>query len=398
MASRSGGRSDERSGARGATGSARASTSGGSTGSAGRSSSGGSTARRSSGTSPTAGADRQTASSSGGTSASRPAGGSTAGAAGTRQSGRSAGSATSSGQSAPIGQTSSQNQGRESQGQSRESQSTPGAGTGVSAGASMSGSTGSGTSSHAGAGLGAARTSSRTDQERELRTSREQGNMRPGASAQRAGVGGSQRNYAAPLLTSAMGSSSPFAMMRRMMDDMDRLFSDFGFTHPGMLASSLLNPEHWTAGHSPSRAIGGGAAGGSSAPAARRQQGVQRGGQQGLSPLPPGGLWAPQVEVFERGDNLVIRADLPGLTREDVDVEVDEDALIIRGERHSDVEDEQEGFYRSERSYGSFYRAIPLPDNVDASSCNATFRDGVLEVTLPKPPQQQSRARRIDVK
>jgi HSP20 family protein len=222
--------------------------------------------------------------------------------------------------------------------------------------------------------------------------------MRPGASPQRGSVGRNQRSYAAPLLTAAMGSSSPFAMMRRMMDDMDRLFSDFGFTHPGMLASSLLNPEHWSQSQSPSRAISGGSAGGSLAPSARRPQGIQRTGQQGLSPLAQGSLWAPQVEVFERGNSLVIRADLPGLTREDVDVEVDDDTLIIRGERHSDVEDEQEGFYRSERSYGSFYRAIPLPDNVDATACNATFRDGVLEVTLPKPPQQQSRARRIDVK
>jgi len=224
--------------------------------------------------------------------------------------------------------------------------------------------------------------------------------MRPGASAQRGSLGRSnQRSYAAPLLAAAMGGSSPFAMMRRMMDDMDRLFSDFGFTHPGVLASSLLNPEHWSTNQAPSRAVGGSSAAGSISPSARRQQGLQRSGQQGgISPLAQGGLWAPQVEVFERGNNLVIRADLPGLTRDDVDVEVDEDALIIRGERHSDVEDEQEGFYRSERSYGSFYRAIPLPDNIDASACNATFRDGVLEVSLPKPPQQQSRARRIDVK
>jgi HSP20 family protein len=113
---------------------------------------------------------------------------------------------------------------------------------------------------------------------------------------------------------------------------------------------------------------------------------------------PFGSLWAPQVEVLERGNNLVVRADLPGLSRENVDVELDEDALIIRGERRSDVEDDNEGFYRSERSYGSFYRAIPLPEGIDASACNATFKDGVLEVTLPKPPQQASRARRIDVR
>jgi HSP20 family protein len=188
-------------------------------------------------------------------------------------------------------------------------------------------------------------------------------------------------------------------MMRRMMDDMDRLFSDFGFTHPAMLASHLLKPEQWSRSQPASRAIGGESAAGSIAASSGGQQAVQRGGQpRGLQQSGLRNLWAPQVEVFERANDLVIRADLPGLTREDVDVEVDEDALIIRGERHSDVDDERDGFYRSERSYGSFYRAIPLPDNVDASACNATFRDGVLEVTLPKPPQQQSRARRIDVK
>jgi HSP20 family molecular chaperone IbpA len=190
-------------------------------------------------------------------------------------------------------------------------------------------------------------------------------------------------------------------MMRRMMDDMDRLFSDFGFIHPGQLASSLLSPELWHSNQSTPRVLGGGssAAARSSPASGRGQQGLQRGGQQGLQQsMLRGGVWAPQVEVFERGNNLVVRADLPGLSREDVDVEIDDDALIIRGQRHSDVEDEDEGFYRSERSYGSFYRAIPLPDNVDASACNATFKDGVLEVTLPKPPQQASRARKIDVR
>jgi HSP20 family protein len=193
-----------------------------------------------------------------------------------------------------------------------------------------------------------------------------------------------------------MGGSTPFAMMRRMMDDMDRLFSDYGFTHPGMLASNLLSPDIWGT----PRGIGAGLSAGSSMTPtqSRGQQGPPRGGQRGLQHSGSGSLWAPQVEVFERGNNLVVRAELPGLSREDVDVELDEDALIIRGERHSDVEDEQEGFYRSERSYGSFYRAIPLPENIDHSACNATFRDGVLEVTLPKPTQQQSRARRIDVK
>ena len=235
----------------------------------------------------------------------------------------------------------------------------------------------------------------RDDQERELRTSREQGNMRPAASAQRGNVGRERGGYG----TSSSGAgSNPFALMRRMMEDMDRLFSDFGFTTPGMFGSGLLN-----SGLLPSsgqRSVGAGSSGGSNLSAAQRgQQGLTRGGQGGALPQSTfGSLWSPQVEIFERGNNFVVRADLPGLAREDVDVELDDDALIIRGERHSDVEDEDEGFYRSERSYGSFYRAIPLPEGIEASACNATFKDGVLEVTLPKPAQQPSRSRRIDVR
>jgi len=226
----------------------------------------------------------------------------------------------------------------------------------------------------------------RGDQERELRTSREQGNMRPAASAQRGNIGRESPAYGT---SSSGGGSNPFALMRRMMEDMDRLFSDFGFTTPGMFGSSLLS-----SGSSPSsgqRTLG-------SAPQ-RGGQSLERGGQRGgLQQQSFGNLWAPQVEVFERGNNLVVRADLPGMSRENVDVELDDDALIIRGERRNDVEDEDEGFYRSERSYGSFYRAIPLPEGIDSSACNATFKDGVLEVTLPKPPQQPSRSRRIDVR
>jgi HSP20 family protein len=214
------------------------------------------------------------------------------------------------------------------------------------------------------------------EQEREVRTSREQGTVRPSSSTPRGNVGQQRTSYASPSFAS--GASSPFAMMRRMMDDMDRLFSDFGFTHPGLLASAL------SGGRTPL-----------SAPPST--QGLQRAGQRDLQQSLQS-LWAPQVEVFERGNNFVIRADLPGLSREDVGVEIDDDALIIRGERYSDVEDDQEGYYRSERSYGSFYRAIPLPEGIDVSACNATFKDGVLEVTLPKPAQQASRTRRIELR
>jgi HSP20 family protein len=215
-------------------------------------------------------------------------------------------------------------------------------------------------------------------------------------------VGQSQtQQQGRPLATSTYyGNTSPFAMMRRMMDDMDRLFSDFGFVQPGLLASSLFGPDAWSNPES-SRALGSGQSGmgqqRSLSAQSERQQGVQRSNQQSM-PSWSQGLWSPEVEVRERGNNIVIRADLPGLSRDDIDLEVDDDTLIIRGERRNDWEDEQEGYYRSERSYGTFYRAIPLPEGVDPNACNASFKDGVLEVTLPRPQETQPKGKKIQVK
>ena len=240
---------------------------------------------------------------------------------------------------------------------------------------------------------GSTSTIDRKDRERGLETSREGG---PGANTprQRADVL-SPRSLGAPGY--GQGSAvNPFAMMRRMMDDMDRLFSDFGFAQPGLLASSFFEPGDWLEVESPQRAF-------PSAPAGPGM-GLQRGAPAGQPALQRGtssaraGLWSPQVEVIDRGNTLVVRADLPGLSREDVQVEVQDDALVIRGERRSEHVDDEEGFYRSERSYGSFYRVIPLPENLDASACNATFKDGVLQVTLPKPQQQTPKSRRVEIR
>ena len=108
-------------------------------------------------------------------------------------------------------------------------------------------------------------------------------------------------------------------------------------------------------------------------------------------------VWAPNVEVFQRGDELVVRADLPGLGKNDVDVEVSDDALTIRGERKQQHEEEREGYYRSERSYGSFYRTIPLPEGAIADSAKANFKNGVLEITVQVPPSEVSRGRKLEI-
>jgi len=95
------------------------------------------------------------------------------------------------------------------------------------------------------------------------------------------------------------------------------------------------------------------------------------------------GAWAPPVEVREQNGNLVIAAELPGLAKEDVKIEVSEGSLVIQGERKREAEEERGGFHRSERSYGFFYREIPLPDDIKVDQVKAQFNNGILEVRVP---------------
>jgi HSP20 family protein len=105
--------------------------------------------------------------------------------------------------------------------------------------------------------------------------------------------------------------------------------------------------------------------------------------------------WNPSVDVHQTGDQLTIRADLPGLSKDDVHVEVTDGAVTIQGERKREQEVDREGFYRSERSYGSFSRVIPLPEGAITEQAKANFRDGVLEITMPSPPTPK--ARRLEI-
>jgi HSP20 family protein len=93
----------------------------------------------------------------------------------------------------------------------------------------------------------------------------------------------------------------------------------------------------------------------------------------------------------------LVRADLPGLRKEDVTVEISDDSLTIQGERRDEHEEEREGLFTSERTYGSFYRVVPLPEGAIPDSGKASFKNGVLEVTVEAPPREVSRGRRIDV-
>ncbi|HKU76728.1 MAG TPA: Hsp20/alpha crystallin family protein [Pyrinomonadaceae bacterium] len=142
--------------------------------------------------------------------------------------------------------------------------------------------------------------------------------------------------------------TSPFSFMRRFGEGMEQLFADFG--------------------------IGG---------------------------LMPRGFnelaaWTPQIEMFERENELVIRADLPGLKKDDVQIELRDDSVVIQGERQEERKEEREGFYSTERTYGRFYREIPLPEGADTDEATATFRDGVLEITIPRA-EGETRGRQLEI-
>ena len=106
--------------------------------------------------------------------------------------------------------------------------------------------------------------------------------------------------------------------------------------------------------------------------------------------------WAPAMEVRLKDNNLIVSADLPGIDPKDVKLEVDNDMLVIQGERKQEHTEEREGFHRTERSYGSFYRAIPLPEGAKADQAKAEFRNGVLEVKVPFE-QNKSTRRQIQI-
>lgn len=151
---------------------------------------------------------------------------------------------------------------------------------------------------------------------------------------------------------------SPFALMRRFNEEMDRLFQDFGFGRA-------------FPGSSPGREM-------------------SMFGEQAPS------IWSPQVEMFEREGELVVQADLPGMKADDIEVDIADNAVVIRGERRSEHDEEEEGYYRTERSYGSFFRAIPLPEGVDTQNAQANFSDGVLEITMSAP--ERTGRRRLEIK
>lgn len=111
-----------------------------------------------------------------------------------------------------------------------------------------------------------------------------------------------------------------------------------------------------------------------------------------------GGDFIPHMDVSETEKEINISAELPGMNVEDIDISMTGNSLTIKGEKKSEKEEKGERYYRSERSYGSFRRSIPLPEEVEEEEIEATYKNGVLKVKLPKSPETQKGAKQIEIK
>jgi HSP20 family protein len=107
------------------------------------------------------------------------------------------------------------------------------------------------------------------------------------------------------------------------------------------------------------------------------------------------GAWSPNVDIYENKDHIILEAELPGMSREDFDLSIENNVLTLRGERRFEKKDEGDNYHRVERSYGAFTRSFTLPQTVSAEGANAEYKNGVLRVTLPK--REEVKARKIEI-
>ena len=103
------------------------------------------------------------------------------------------------------------------------------------------------------------------------------------------------------------------------------------------------------------------------------------------------GLWNPAVDLYEKDDHFMIKAELPGVNKDDIKIDLQDRLLTLSGERTYDNEVKEENYYRRERSYGKFQRAFTLPADVDSDKINAEFKDGVLQIEVPKPEEKKAK-------
>ncbi|RME61612.1 MAG: Hsp20/alpha crystallin family protein [Alphaproteobacteria bacterium] len=110
------------------------------------------------------------------------------------------------------------------------------------------------------------------------------------------------------------------------------------------------------------------------------------------------GASMPRTDISETDEEVEIAVDLPGLDEKDIEVNLTDDVLTIHGEKKAEKEEKKKGYYLSERSYGAFHRMIPLPPGVDTGKAEASFKRGVLRVSLPKTSEARAKVKRIEVK
>ncbi|GBD95493.1 MAG TPA: Hsp20/alpha crystallin family protein [Nitrospirae bacterium] len=106
---------------------------------------------------------------------------------------------------------------------------------------------------------------------------------------------------------------------------------------------------------------------------------------------------APSVDIFEEGDNIVVKSDLPGMSKEDIEVDLTEDTITISGEKKKEEKVERKNYYRLERSCGSFKRSFALPAEVETGKAKASFKNGVLEVKIPKTAAAKKKEQKIKI-
>lgn len=109
-------------------------------------------------------------------------------------------------------------------------------------------------------------------------------------------------------------------------------------------------------------------------------------------------VWGPAVDIYDSKDNVLVKADIPGLSKEDIDVTVDGDTLVIKGEKKQEKEVKEKEYIRTERFYGNFHRAIRLPSEIQADKVEATYKNGVLELVLPKSEKAKPKQIKLDIK
>jgi HSP20 family protein len=107
--------------------------------------------------------------------------------------------------------------------------------------------------------------------------------------------------------------------------------------------------------------------------------------------------WAPPVDIYENGDSLVLKAELPGMDPDAVEIRVEDNTLYLKGERKFEQEVKEQNYHRVERSYGTFTRSFSLPNSVDADKVVANYKDGVLTLTMPKKEEAKPKTIKINV-